>query len=138
MGVSTFGFASSRGEHRLWDGTGLTGTPLARSYPTHHNIFLLRMGFTIVHNASNVQMFPFLIVIFRNLKLGENRPLLRIKVSRILSWDATILHRFCHVKILILALIISCKSLTFQHFTMCKMKNYYLLKISMILQSDLT
>jgi hypothetical protein len=42
----------------------------------HHNVFLLGMGFTIEHNASNVQKFPFPIVTFHNLKLGGNRPLL--------------------------------------------------------------
>jgi hypothetical protein len=41
------------------------------------------MGFTIVHNAPKVQKFPFPIVIFCNLKLGGNRPLLVMKVSRI-------------------------------------------------------
>jgi hypothetical protein len=123
VGVSTLGFATSRGEHRLWDGTGLGGTPSAWSHPTHDNVFLLGMGFTIVHNARKVQKFPFPIVIFRNLNLGGNRPFMVMKVSRILSWDATILHRFCHVKIWVLALIISWKSLTFQHYTMCKMKN---------------
>ncbi len=79
MGVSTFGFASSRGEHRLWDGTGLGGTPSAWSHPTHHTVFLVGMGFTIVHNAPKVQKFPFPIVIFRNLKLRRNRPLLVMK-----------------------------------------------------------
>jgi hypothetical protein len=80
------------------------------------------MRFTIVDNACRVQKFPFPIVIFRKLKLGGNRPLLVMKVSRILSWDATIFHRFCHVKIWVLALTISWKSLTFQHYTMCKTK----------------
>ncbi len=78
MRVSTFGFASS-GEHRLWDGTGLGGTPLAQSHPTHHNMFLVGMGFTIVHNAPEVQNFPFPIVIFHNLKLGGSRPSLVMK-----------------------------------------------------------
>jgi len=72
-------FATSSGEHRLWDGTGLGGTPVARSHPTHHKVFLLGMGFTIVDNARKVQKFPFPIVIFRNLKLGGNRPLLLMK-----------------------------------------------------------
>jgi hypothetical protein len=79
VGVSTFGFASSRGEHRYWDGTGLGGTPLAPSHPTHHNVFLLGMGLTMVHNARKVQMFPFPILIFSNLRLGRNRPLLVMK-----------------------------------------------------------
>jgi hypothetical protein len=48
-------------------------------------VFLLGMGFTIVHNARKVQKFPFPIAIFRNLNLGGNRPLLVMKVSRILS-----------------------------------------------------
>jgi hypothetical protein len=47
--------------------------------------FYLEPGFTLVHNARKVQRFPFPIVIFRNLKLGGNRPLLVMKVSRILS-----------------------------------------------------
>jgi hypothetical protein len=52
---------------------------LAQSHPTHHKVFLLGMGFTIVDNAPEVQKFPFPIVIFRNLKLGGIRPLLLMK-----------------------------------------------------------